>query len=206
MKKFLLTALIVLSFSAAHAATRATNAESAGGDTAMVAGRRHAFTVITPKGWVYDVATGYRNGLESFFYPYGTPDVTANYMYAQGFDKDAAGKPTLDEFIRYDVDSMKKKFPRLKFDRMKQETAPPIIQGWLYDFTGVEGKFRESVVYLETPENVITLVFAVRTKADYDRYKNDFVSFANSFTFLTSDPDSLIRLAEEREKQEAQGR
>ncbi|VFQ45798.1 hypothetical protein [Desulfoluna butyratoxydans] len=148
----------------------------------FIYGNGHAFTVRTPEGWVSDSPSARAFDLLSFFCPAHAVTKTETYLYAQAWDK-ADRSQTIQDFIESDLNDFKNQQHSLSFTRKKSAIKPPCTASWHYTFSGIDGGYREDIVYMETEHSFAVLVYSSNSKANYDRYMPVFDGFVRSFHF-----------------------
>ncbi len=161
-------------------------------DLNVVYGDKHIFTIETPEGWFNDKASGQTIGLVNFFYAKADSSVTEkSYIYAMGYDKDKLNS-NLEEFIKGDLDTYRKKYPDYKYEIVKIELSGGVKNGKLYSFSNLKDRYKEEVLYAETESTIIVFSFSAQTETDYKKYQSVFDKFIQSFNYRGDNPKPFI--------------
>lgn len=159
----------------------------------IIYGDHHIYTIETPLNWFNDKEAAQKIGLTNFFYNPDEPnDGKRCYMYTNGYDK-ASPEESLQSFVKGDIETFQKKYPKADLEKVSLDFEPPIIDGEMLTFSNLHDRYREEVVYLETEETIIVFSFAAFNKGDYDRYVGKFdEEFIGSFTYRGNDPKPFL--------------
>jgi hypothetical protein len=191
MKK-LLFILLVMSFSITTAQMLYNDPDTEKGQVALIYGQHHLFSVMTPKDWVINKPYARTLGLASYFYPENAIDKNQVYLYAMGYDK-SSPQDTLEDFIKSDIKNIKKSFPKAITKELKLtiKFTGPIIRGKVYEFLNYADKYGDQIVYIETKESILTIVYSAKTQEDYKKYLGYLDEMIGSFQYLgNSNSDS----------------
>ena len=161
-----------------------------GGDSGIIYGENHAFTLTAPSGWVLDNTSGKRQGLQVVFYPEGSSWKNgAAVMYANVYQKKNVKEESLEKVIAGDVDEYKKRSAELKVT-----DAEPILtagdvrvkdkKAVIKYFTGDENGNHEAVAYIDEGKVVVMLVLTARSKKDFESSLAAFKELVGSYFFL----------------------
>ncbi|URA09088.1 hypothetical protein [Thermospira aquatica] len=158
---------------------------------AVIYGEKHFYTLLTPKGWVYDKDFCRAVGVPYIIFPSSeeTNEVKKIYIYSMGFDRKEGSKENIDSFVKYDTNDFLNKFPDLKIEKLNINFTNIVKNQYLsgkyyiFKFTYPDGRY-ENVLYIDAKETVVTIVYSAYYEENYRKYFNDFLSLVNSFIFL----------------------
>jgi hypothetical protein len=157
-----------------------------------VYGDKHIFTIETPKDWINDKELAQKFGLVCFFYPNNEiNNKVKNYFFANGIDK-ASQKENLKDYIKIDLETYKKKYPKMTFTIEPLEFTGGVRNGSFYSFSNLSDRYKEDVLYSETDDSFIIISFSALTKEDYDKYRPIFDSFISSFNYRGNNPQPFL--------------
>ncbi len=158
----------------------------------VIYGAHHIFTIATPSDWINDKEMAKKVGLVSFFYPKDDSTKGQNvYFYAMGYDKDENNKD-LESFAKGDLESFRKKYPKLTTEKIELGLPGGIIDAIMYSFSNLTDRYKEDVVYLETDSAILVLIYAAATKEIYNSNLSIFNSFVASFQYRGNDPKPYL--------------
>jgi hypothetical protein len=158
----------------------------------VVYGDKHIFTIETPKNWINDKERAQKIGLVCFFYPKNEANSNRkSYFYANGIDKRSPTE-NLKGFINSDLETFKKKYPKMSFTIEPVEFTGGLRNGALYSFSNLTDRFKEEALYSETDDSFIIFSFAAMTKEDYDKYRPVFDNFVASFNYRGNNPKPFL--------------
>jgi hypothetical protein len=161
-------------------------------ETNVVYGDKHIFTIETPKNWINDKERARKIGLVCFFYPKNEVNSNKkNYFYANGIDKKTPSE-NLKGFIGSDIETFKKKYPKMSYTVQPVELTGGLRNGALYSYSNLTDRFKEEVLYSETDDSFIIFSFAAMTKEDYSMYQPVFDSFIASFNYRGNNPKPFL--------------
>ena len=160
------------------------------GNSGIIYGANHAFTLTAPKGWVLDNTSGKGQGLQAVFYPEGSSWKNgAAVMYANVYQKKNVKEESLEKVIAGDIDEYKKRSPELKItDAEPLLTAKDVRvkdkKAIIKYFTGDENGNHEAVAYVDEGKVVVMLVLTARSKKDFESSLSAFKELVGSYFFL----------------------
>lgn len=187
MKKLLVLGLLIVPFALLFSDIAPEKEK-----VAIIWGKKHVFSVLTPTNWILDRELANQNRLASFFYPEeNTNNPFSVFIYAQGYDKPNTNS-TVEEFINDDIKNVKKSNPKLEIKKKELVAKGSVIKSLLYEYNNLEKKYKEERVYIETTDNVILIVYSIKNKNDYKKYLKNFDYLINSFEYLGNDPDTFF--------------
>jgi hypothetical protein len=157
----------------------------------VVYGEKHIFTIETPKNWINDRELAQQIGLVCFFYATGEKNRNLNYFYANGIDKETP-KDKLDDFIKSDLETYKKKYPKLTFSVVPVEFTGGVRNGKFYSFSNLTDRYKEEVLYSETDDSFIIIAFSSLTKEEYEKNQPIFDKFVESFNYRGNNPKPFL--------------
>lgn len=161
-------------------------------DMNVVYGDKHIFTIETPLGWFNDKENAQKIGLVNFFYAkVDSSIIQKSYMYATGYDKGKRNN-SLEEFIRGDLETYRKKYPNYKYEIAKIGFSGGVKNGKLYSFSNLKDRYKEEVLYAETESTIIVFSFSVQTEKDYKNYQSVFDTFVKSFNYRGNNPKLFL--------------
>ena len=112
-------------------------------------------------------------------------------MYAMGYDKDEDNKD-LNSFVNGDIESFKKKYPDLIYEKIEIGKTAGIIDATMLSFSKLSDRFKEEVIYLETDLSILVFVFSAYSKSDFENYQSTFDAFMSSFNYRGSNPKPFL--------------
>ncbi len=185
-RKLNVAIVLMILCSSAHAQEKSQK----GGDSGIIYGENHAFTLTTPKGWVLDSTSGRTQGLQAVFYPEGSSWQKGTVvMYANVYQKKDVKKESLETVIAGDVAEYKKRSVELKVT--DAEPLPTTKDARVKDkkatikyFTGDEHENDEAVAYIDEDKVVVMLVLTARNKKDFESSLPAFKELVGSYFFL----------------------
>lgn len=171
---------------------RAQEKPEDGGNSGIIYGKNHGFTLTAPKGWVLDNKSGVKDGLHAVFYPVGSSWLKGSVvMYANVYHKKDVKGESLEQIIAGDVAEYKKRAAGLKVT-----DAKPLPTKWdkgvkdkeatIKHFTDDEHGINEAVAYIDEGKVVVILVLNAQTKKDFELSLPAFKELVGSYFFLTS--------------------
>jgi len=176
----LLAAFVTLS-GCGHAPATKDDSDKWGGG--IVYGKRHAFTIAAPEGWVLDNRAGIKDGLHAVFYPEGSSwKNSETVMYANGYDKQTAFD-TLESFMADDAETFRKNDPDLEIQDAGTRKVGDSVAHIMHFF----GRNHEAVAYIDTEGAVIVIVMSSRTREGFMKNYRAFLELLDSYFFLTND-------------------
>ena len=160
------------------------------GDSGIIYGENHAFTLTAPEGWVLDNTSGRGQGLQAVFYPQGSSwQKGAAVMYANVYQKRNVKEEPLEKVIEGDVAEFRKRSAELnvtdaepihlvKDERVKDKKAT------VKYFTGDAHGNHEAVAYVDEGKVVVMLVLSARSKKVFESSLPAFKELVGSYFFL----------------------
>jgi len=169
-------------------------------DVNVIYGKKHIFTINTPKNWINDKELAEKIGLVCFFYPNNDKEKTKkNYFFANGIDK-VKENENLTDYIKNDLERLRKKYPDITFEKINADFSGGITSGVLYSFSNLTDKYKEEVVYMETDDAFLIFTFASMTTKDYENYQPVFDKFVASFNFRGNNPKPFLDYIKNKER------
>ncbi len=133
--------------------------------------------LTAPQGWVFDPHTG-------SFVPTGAKgENTPAIIYAQPISNE--GKPTLQSFIKWDVERVKTVSARV---RVTSEDSLPTARGAkapANHFSGLIDGNIESHAYIEAPSVYVRVVLSSNNEAEHKKAHAAFAAVVKSYHFST---------------------
>ena len=115
--KHLTPILLMLAFSVASISAQITLPKPVSGNSGIVYGRNHAYSLTAPRDWVLDNKSGASQGLFAVFYPWGSSWQASDVvMYSNVWHKDDKS-PDLQSIIGNDIRSYEERSPRTQGHR-----------------------------------------------------------------------------------------
>jgi len=160
-----------------------TKDESADFRGGIVYGKRHAFAIAAPDGWVLDNSSGVSDGLHAVFYPEGSSwKDSTTVMYANGNDKQDVFD-TLENFMESDAESFRKNDPDIEI----VDKGTRKVDGGVAHIKHFHGENYESVAYIDTEGAVIVIVMSSRTKEEFMKNYRAYLELLDSYLFLSNE-------------------
>jgi hypothetical protein len=157
-------------------------------NAAIIHGPNIVFTIAAPGGWTLDTKSGEKDALPAVLYPKGSSwEKSPVVMYINNVPKDTQPSPNLDDFIKDEIESFKKKHPKI----LIRDGKPLRVRGGrlavVKEFSGDKWGNYEAVAYISEDKTFTSLTLSAKTKDDYINSFPSFEEFVGSYTFLTSD-------------------
>lgn len=157
-----------------------------GGNTGILYGENHAYSLTAPQGWVLDNQAGVDQGIHAVFYPVGFSWAKAPaVMYTSVWMKDAEN-PTLKAIMENDVKAFNERAENLKVTEAPDIGIGKDKKALVRYFTGdVHGNF-EAIAYIDEEKLVVLVVLSSNNSKDFESTKRAFESLVKSYYFLTA--------------------
>jgi hypothetical protein len=184
-RKLNVAIVLMILCSSAHAQEKSQK-----GDSGIIYGENHAFTLTAPKGWVLDNTSGRTQGLQAVFYPEGSSwQKGAVVMYANVYQKKDIKKESLETVIAGDVAEYKNRSAELSVTDAEPltTTKDKRVKGkkaTIKYFTGDAHGNDEAVAYIDEGKVVVMLVLSARNKKDFESSLPAFKELVGSYFFL----------------------
>jgi len=149
----------------------------------IVYGKKHAFAIAAPEGWVLDNGSGVKDGLHAVFYPKGSSwEDSTTVMYANGNDKQDVFD-TLDSFMKSDENSFRDNDPGIEI----VDKGTRKVDGGVAHIRHFFGENYEAVAYIDTEGAVIVIVMSSRTEEEFMKSYRAYLELLDSYLFLSND-------------------
>lgn len=152
----------------------------------IVYGKKYAFLINAPAGWILDNESAASQGIYAVFYPKGSSWSKAPaVMYANAANKTTGGITNVQKLIDLDVAKFKKKNPKIVItEGQPLKTADgKIAQVRL--FRGDQWGNHEAVAYIDEPTIVAILVLTSRSQTAFKESLPAFEKLVASYRFYT---------------------
>jgi hypothetical protein len=155
------------------------------GDSAVVYGAHHAFSLQAPAGWILDVRSQRNNGLPVVLYLRGESWTTgAAVMYVNTVVPDSGVVDAVPEVIRADSERFSNVVPGMHVSvAMRLQTADGRAAE-VRAFHGDSGNV-ELVAYIPARTIIAVVVLSARTRAALASARSAFEALVKSYRFLT---------------------
>jgi hypothetical protein len=157
-------------------------------NAAIIHGPNIVFTIAAPEGWTLDTRSGEKDGLPAVLYPNGSSwEKSPVVMYINNVPKHTQPSPNLEDFIKDEIESFKKKHPKI----LIRDGKPLHVGGGrlavVKEFSGDKWGNYEAVAYISEDKTFTSFTLSAKKKDDYVNSFPSFEKFVGSYTFLTSD-------------------
>ena len=161
------------------------SAQGEDGNSGILYGDNHVYSLTAPKGWILDNRAGVSQGLHAVFYKTGSSWETGTTVMYTNYSTSALGE-TVENTIEFDKNNFTKNYPGIE---IKKEKDLIIDKGKLkaqtYSYQGANYNNYEAVAYIPTKSGVALVVITSRDKKDFDLNYLAFEKLVESFFWMT---------------------
>lgn len=160
------------------------------GGRGVLFGEKFSFSATAKSGWVLDNQSGIKQGLHMIFYPKEETWASSPVIiYGRSVPK------TEVKTIKSQVEKTLIEFHSNGSPNYVSDAQPPLTLSngnvaERYFFSGDQWGNYEAVVYFDEPDTINYLVFNARTKTDFNRHVEHFLTIASSYKNLYT-PEGL---------------
>jgi hypothetical protein len=164
------------------------------GNSGIIYGQDHAFTLTAPTGWVLDNTSGVSQGLQAVFYPEDSSWQKGTVgMYANAYHKKDVKEEPLEKVIADDIAEYKKKSPEIRVKNAeplptREDARAKGKKATIKYFTGDASGNYEAVAYIDEGKVVVMLVLTARNEKDFESSLSSFKELVGSYLFLGDKP------------------
>jgi hypothetical protein len=170
---------------AATCAIRPLVAQSGVGDSAIIFGAHHAFSVRAPAGWILDVRSQRNNGVPAVLYRRGeTWQAGPAVMYVNTIVPDSGVADPLRRVIRADSVRFADAIAGMRVDTAATLRTADNRAAFTRSFHGDSGNL-ELVAYVPSRPIITLFVLSARTRPAFDAARSSFEALVRSYRFLT---------------------
>ncbi len=152
-------------------------------NSGIVYGKKHAYMLTAPKGWVLDNQSGVSQGLHAVFYPQGSSWDSETVMYTNTALTETSG--TISEVIKYDINTYKQESPGLTVIQKDAIVIDKKKKARVYYFYGDKTGNYEAVAYIPEKDVTVFIVLTSRSERGFNDNLNIFKELIKSYNFLT---------------------
>ena len=186
MKKILTSLILVLLFIPIMVFAQDKGPGKEDGNTGIVYGDNHVFSVSAPEGWVLDTEALAGRGVHAVFYEKGfTFQDAPSIIYANVVQLDSVHNKDLEGVIQGDIDKFKKDSPEIIIkDGKPIETSEGKNKAVIRSFFDESYGTWEAVGYIPEEEIVVIIVLNAISMKEYEKSLDAFKSVVESYLFL----------------------
>jgi hypothetical protein len=156
------------------------------GNSGIIYGKNHAFSLTAPQGWVLDNTSGVDQGLHAVFYKKGESWAKAvEVMYVNTASLEDDAHRTLEQLIRYDIDHFNSNYPDLLISDEKDIIINDRAIARVKYLSGESYGNFEALAYIDAGKTGVMIILTCRTKVGFDNSLAAFQDLVKSFFFMT---------------------
>jgi hypothetical protein len=151
----------------------------------IIYGNNHAFGLTAPKGWVLDNQSGVKQGLYAVFYKKGESwEKATTVMYANTASLEDRAHRTLEELIKYDLNSFKKEYPDIQITDEKDIAINSNLIAKVKYLSGKSYGNFEAMAYIDAGKTGVMLILSSRSKDGFQNSLSAFEALVKSYIFI----------------------
>lgn len=151
------------------------------GQSGIIYGEDHAYSVTAPKGWVLDNQVWADQGVFAVFYPLGSSVKGDWVAYTRVMDTNPKG---LLACALEDMEGMKQQSPEYAWKRLPDIKTSDKNTAIVFSTSGDRLGNAEFLAYIQAPTHVIFISAVTKTPANRDQLRPPFESLVRSYTWI----------------------
>ena len=152
------------------------------GQSGIIYGEDHAYSVTAPKGWVLDNYVWADQGIFAVFYPKGS-SVDGDWVaYTRVMGMNPKG---LLAYAIEDMEGMKQQSPKYAWKRLPDIQTSDKRTAIVFSTSGDSLGNAEYLAYIQAPTHVIFISAVTKTPANQEQLRSAFESLVRSYAWFT---------------------
>jgi len=156
-------------------------------NSGIIYGNNHAFSLTAPDGWVLDNQSGVKQGLYAVFYKKGESwEKAITVMYANTASLEDKAHKTLEQLIKYDINSFKKEYPDIQITDESDIVIKDSLIAKVKYLSGKSYGNYEAMAYIDAGKAGVMLILSSRSKDGFQDSLSAFESLVKSYFFISN--------------------